>query len=169
MAISRGIIVGVVLSLSLATGRAEEPAYLQTRVLSLALANQLALNAAQHCRRQGYQVAVAVVDRGGRLLSFVRDPLAGAHTIEVAQRKAFSAATFQTSTLDLQGRGGMQRLNSVSEVLLVGGGVPVQVGGRFYGAVGVSGAPAEQVTGDVDHACAEAGIASIRETLEFAE
>ena len=40
--------------------------------------------ALEHCRRQGYQVAVAVVDRSGVLQALIRDRFAGAHTVEVA-------------------------------------------------------------------------------------
>ncbi len=153
-----------------ATAVAAAPApYVQYRVLSMETAAQLALESARACHGQGYQVAAAVVDRSGRLLAFSRDPLAGAHTIEVARRKAYSAASFQASTLELQQRGGMQSLHNTADVLIIGGGVPVQVGGQFYGAVGVSGAPAKDAMGDMDDACARAGIDHIRAELEFAE
>lgn len=151
-----------------APAHAAQP-YVQYRVLSMETANQLALEAARACAAQGYQVAAAVVDRSGQLLALVKDPLAGTHTIEVARRKAFSSASFQAGTLELQQRGSMATLNHAGDVLLIGGGLPVQVGGRFYGAVGVSGAPAKEVTGDVDEACARAGIDAVREALEFAE
>lgn len=152
-----------------ATLHAAPPPYVQYRVLSMESAAQLALAAARACSAEGYQVAVAVVDRGGQLLALSRDPLAGPHTVEVARRKAYAAASFQASTLELQQRDGMQALNNAADVLLIGGGVPVQIGGRFYGAVGVSGAPAKEVMGDMDDGCARAGIETIREALEFAE
>ena len=47
--------------------------------------------------------------------------------------------------------------------------MPVQIGGHYYGAIGVSGAPVEKISGDVDDACARAGIDAIREDIEFAE
>lgn len=137
-----------------------------SKSLSMGLANQLALTAAENCNKQGYQVAVAVVDRSGNLLAFVRDPLSGHHTIAVSQGKAYTAATFQSRTLTMQDN---QRLRDAPGVLLIGGGVPIRIGGHFYGAVGVSGAPAKKVTGDVDEGCANAGIEAIREAVEFAE
>ncbi|MEJ2507916.1 MAG: heme-binding protein [Gammaproteobacteria bacterium] len=143
---------------------AKAPASVEVRVLSFETAQKLALSAAQACRRLGFQVAAAVVDRNGQLLAFARDPLAGPHTIAVSQAKAYSAATFQTPTSQMRGR---EALQAAPGVLLVGGGVPVRVGGYFYGAVGVSGAPAKKVTGDQDEACARAGIEAIREALEF--
>ena len=143
-----------------------EDAWIGTRVLSFELAQRLAVEAAQACRKQGYQVAVAVVDRGGTLLAFARDPLSGAHTVGVSQGKAYTAATFQTSTTEMMDN---EHLRHAPNVLLIGGGLPVRVGGHMYGAVGVSGAPAQKRTGDVDEACAQAGIDAIREALEFAQ
>ncbi|KPK38374.1 MAG: hypothetical protein AMJ69_08525 [Gammaproteobacteria bacterium SG8_47] len=143
-----------------------EQAWVGTRVLSFELAQRLAVEAAQACRKQGYQVAVAVVDRSGTLLAFARDPLAGPHTVAVSQGKAYAAATFQTPTTEMMDN---EHLRHAPDVLLIGGGLPVRVAGHMYGAVGVSGAPAQKRTGDVDEACAQAGIDAIRESLEFAE
>lgn len=146
---------------------AEEPAFVSTRTLSLELANNLAMTAARHCTKQGYQVSVAVTDRGGKLLSFIRNPLAGSHTIDVALLKAATAATFQTATIEMMK--GFDRLRDAPGVLLIGGGIPVRIGGHMYGAIGVSGAPAKKRTGDIDHACAQKGIDAIREAIEFAQ
>jgi len=147
-----------------AAAESAAPASVQIRILSFETAQRLALGAAQACRRQGFQVAAAVVDRNGRLLAFARDPLAGPHTIAVSQAKAYSAATFQSATSQMAGR---EALRGAPGVLLIGGGLPVRVGGYFYGAVGVSGAPADQRIGDRDEACARTGIDAVREALEF--
>ena len=145
---------------------ADTRAFVTTRTLSFETANQLAMVAAQACRQQGYQVSASVVDRNGNILAMVRDPLAGAHTLEVSRQKAYTAATFQTATTEMKN---FDELRFAPEVLLVGGGVPIKVGGHFYGAVGISGAPAKKFTGDVDEECALAGIAAISDALEFAE
>jgi putative hemolysin len=64
-----------------------------------------AANAAlQSCRKQGYQVAVAVVDRAGLVQALLRDRFAGAHTVDVAANKAWTAASFRTPTTDLAPR-----------------------------------------------------------------
>ena len=146
---------------------AEEQAFVTTRTLSMELANKLAMAAARHCTKQGYQVSVAVSDRSGKLLAFVRNPLAGSHTIDVAMLKAATSSTFQTPTIDMMK--GFERLRDAPGVLLIGGGLPVKIGGHMYGAVGVSGAPAKKRTGDVDHACGQKGIDAIREAIEFAQ
>ena len=48
-------------------------------------------------------------------------------------------------------------------VVAVGGGMMIEAGGSLLGAIGVSGAPG----GKEDDACAAAGIAAIREDIEF--
>ena len=145
-----------------------EPAFNSTRVLSFETANKLAVEAAQACRKQGYQVTATVVDRYGNLLAVARDPLSGTHTIDVSRLKAKTSASFQTTTLEMQ-EGDFDNLRFAPDVLLVGGGVPVRIGGHVYGAVGVSGAPGRKITGDIDEECARAGIDAIREDIEFAQ
>lgn len=146
---------------------AEEAAFVSTRSLSMGLANKLAMTAARHCTKMGYQVSVAVTDRNGKLLAFTRNPLAGSHTIDVAILKAATAASFQTPTIDMMK--GFEGLREAPGVLLIGGGVPVRIGGHLYGAIGVSGAPAKKRTGDVDDDCARQGINAIHEQIEFAQ
>lgn len=148
---------------------AEQKPYAAMRSLGPALAIEATLAAADKCAKDGYQVAVAVVDRGGNLQAFLRNPLAGAHTIDVSITKAQTAASFKTTTLEMMNNPRLTQLNYASGVLLIGGGIPIRIGGHFYGGIGVSGAPGEKMSGDVDHACAEAGIAAISEALEFAD
>ena len=137
------------------------------RSMSAQLANKLAMAAFEDCSRRGYHVSAAVVGRDGHLLSFVRSPLAGPHTVDVATAKAYTAASFQTSTTTMMMS--MKELAFSPGVLLVGGGLPINIGGHFYGGVGVSGAPFEKVIGDLDEACAQAGIEAVQEEIEFAE
>ncbi|WP_455207757.1 GlcG/HbpS family heme-binding protein [Kaarinaea lacus] len=148
------------------TAVAEDEVFVTTRVLTASTASQLAVAAEGYCARKGYQVSVAVVDRYGNLLSFIRNPLSGVHTIGVAQDKAYTAATFQGATLELGKQ--LEFLKGTPRVSLVGGGVPVRVGGYIYGAVGISGAPRDKIAGDVDDECARAGIDAVKEALEFA-
>ena len=145
---------------------AEDEAFVTTRILTASTANQIAVAAEEHCKKKGYQVSVAVVDRYGNLLAFIRNPLSGAHTIGVAIDKAYTAASFQGATIELANQ--LEFLKGTPRVSLVGGGVPVRVGGYMYGAVGISGAPREKVPGDVDDECARAGIDAVKDALEFA-
>jgi uncharacterized protein GlcG (DUF336 family) len=135
------------------------------------LATGAALTAAQaalaQCRKDGYTVAVAVVDRGGVTLALLRDNLAGRHTPETAMAKASTAASFRIDTRELaegtQAGKAASGIRAVPGVIAVGGGVPIQAKGQLVGAIGVSGAPG----GDADHACARAGVAAIQDALEL--
>lgn len=131
------------------------------------LAINLATAAMEHCREQGYQVGVSVVDRSGQLQAFVRDRFAGAHTVETATRKAWTAVSFRTNTseLDEVTRPGNDAygIRFISQALPLGGGLMIESGGSMVGAVGVSGAPGPEL----DDECAEAGIAAIEDQLGF--
>lgn len=136
-----------------------------------ALTPETALKAAQaalaKCRADGYQVAIAVVDRSGTSQVMLRDRFAGPHTPKTATGKAWTAVSFRTNTTDLikptsagQPSAGIREL---PRVVVVGGGMMIEAGGSLLGAIGVSGAP----TGDADDACAKAGIKAIADSLEF--
>jgi len=155
-----------VYAIAVSSTYAAEEAYAITRTLSADSANRIAVVAQQACKKKGYQVAAAVTDRYGNLLAFVRDPLAGVNTIKVAQQKAFTAATFQIQTLDFDERFPFMR--DRPNLILIGGGVPIIVGGHMYGAVGVSGSPRANKPGGNDDTCAREGIKVLQETLEFA-
>jgi uncharacterized protein GlcG (DUF336 family) len=131
------------------------------------VALDLARAALADCRRRGYQVAVAVVDRFGVTQVMLRDRFAGAHTPATAAGKAWTAVSFRTNTTDLVGatQPGMPQagVRSLPGAVVLGGGIMVEAGGSLLGAVGVSGAPG----GDADDACANAGIAAVQDKLEF--
>lgn len=168
--------VFILLGLSLASqARADsgETLYV-SKSLSLELASRLAWGAIEECRKRGYSVAVAVVDRGGNMQAYLRDRFAGPHTMETAFRKAWTANSFRQSTGDLAQMLQSGRIpNQVQHnpgALLVGGGELIETGGSIIGGIGVSGAPPGKSEKDsIDGACALAGIESIREALEFAQ
>ena len=137
------------------------------KALKPELAIDLAKAAMLHCREQGYQVGVSVVDRSGTLQTFMRDRYAGAHTVETATRKAWTAVSFRTNTSELDDltQPGVDSygIRFISKALPLGGGIMIESGGSMVGAVGVSGAPGPQL----DDECAEAGIAAIEDQLGF--
>ena len=148
------------------TATAEEPTF-QTKSLTPETALLAARAALEFCRKQGFQVAVAVVDRSGLTQVLLRDRFAGPHTVDVATNKAWTATSFRTSTLSLanetQAGKPMSGIRGIPRVMAVGGGVLIEGGGAIYGAVGVSGAPG----GEADDGCARAGIKAIADAIEF--
>jgi uncharacterized protein GlcG (DUF336 family) len=123
--------------------------------------------AVDECRKRGYQVTAAVVDRGGVAQALLRDRFAGPHTVSTAINKGWTAISFRTDTLEFakttSGASESAGIRHLPNVVAVGGGVNIQAAGATVGAIGVSGAP----SGEADDSCAKAGIAAIRDELEF--
>jgi len=131
-------------------------------------AAQVAAQAAlARCQKDGYTVAVAVVDRGGQPLVVLRDNLAGTHTTQTAVGKAATAVSFRTDTTELavttQPGKAQSGIRQLPNVIAVGGGLMIRAKGSLVGGIGVSGAPG----GDADDVCAKAGIAAINDAIEL--
>ena len=109
-------------------------------------------------RRNGWKLAIAVVEPSGELVAFARDEGAGYGAADVARDKARSAARFGRETRVLAESFNNGRLwpLAIDGLIPVEGGVPIVVGGRTIGAVGVSGASAAQ-----DGQAAKAGVAAL--------
>ncbi|WP_291856345.1 heme-binding protein [Bradyrhizobium sp.] len=135
--------------------------------LSPELALDLARATIADCRKRGFQVTVAIVDRFGVTQVLLRDRFAGPHTVSTATGKAWTAVSFRTSTTELNAisQPGMMQagIRNLPGAVIVGGGLPIEAAGALLGAVGVSGAPG----GDADEACAKAGIEAVRDKLDF--
>ena len=156
----------------LALFAAAAPAHAQQATYTVKLMTpETALVAAQaalkQCRALGYQVAIALVDRGGTPQVVLRDRFAGPHTVRTAIGKAWTAVSFRTDTSELvemtQPGKPQSGVRGLKHVVLLGGGKMLQSGGTLVGAIGVSGAPG----GAEDDRCAAAGIDAVREALEF--
>ncbi len=139
---------------------------LNTKIMTLDLALDIARHTLDDCRKKGRNTAVVVVDRAGDPLVVLRDVYVSRHAIELAQRKANAVTLSGLSTKDFRANRAdiHAELNEVRGILLVQGGLPIRAGGSLVGAVGVSGGPSE-----IDEACAAAGIKAVQERLDFAD
>ncbi len=167
MRLAAALVLGLTLPV-LASPALAQDALVTMKTMSPEIALELARATLADCRKRGYQVAVAVVDRSGLTQVLLRDRFAGPHTVPTATGKAWTAVTFKTSTLELAGasKAGrrMSGLRGLPGVVAIGGGLVVEAGGALVGGIGVSGAPG----GEADEACASAGLEAVREKLEFA-
>jgi uncharacterized protein GlcG (DUF336 family) len=165
--IVRKLVAALAVALLLVAPVRAQDALVTYKSLSAELALELARAALDDCRKRGYQVAVAVVDRFGVTQVMLRDRFAGAHTPPTAAGKAWTAVSFRTNTTDLVAltQPGMPQaaLRHLPGAVVLGGGLIIEAGGSLVGAVGVSGAPG----GDADDACAKAGIEAVRDKLDF--
>jgi len=135
--------------------------------LTTTAARDAAQAAFNRCQKDGYTVAVAVVDRAGQPLVVLRDNLAGTHTTQAAIGKGATAVSFRTNTTELAANSQADKpssgIRSWPNVFAVGGGMMIRAKGSIVGGIGVSGAP----TGDADDICAKAGIAAINDAIEM--
>jgi len=147
------------------------PAHAQSTVatekqLSLALALEAAQGTLDQCRKDGFRVAVTVLNNAGQAIVLLRDNGAGPHTADTSRRKAYTSLTFRAPTTALSKRlaetPALANLIYVTDVLVLGGGAPIKSGGDTLGAIGVSGSP----TGEKDEACGQAGIDRIADRLK---
>lgn len=115
-------------------------------------AAQAALHAA---RAENQKVTVAVVDRNGNTIVTLRGDGAGPQSYESAQRKAYTAVSWNAPTSVLAGRlAQTPNLKDIPGTLFLGGGAPVQSDGAPVAGIGVAGAP----SGELDEKFAKAGV-----------
>jgi uncharacterized protein GlcG (DUF336 family) len=131
-------------------------------VLPLGLANKAIHAALEACKKDGYRVSVSVVDRAGILRAMGRADGAGPHTVDSSRKKAYTAASLRRPTTELADLINkiptLQALRDMnSEILIVGGGLPIEIGGEVVGGIGVGGAPGAHL----DDACAQEGLDAI--------
>lgn len=144
----------------------EQPVLVPIPRMSLDTALNAAQAAIDTCRKEGVQVAVTIVDRGGHPQVVLRDVLAMDLTLAISRNKAYTALSFNTPTSQLT-----QRFTSPFSVgktpglVFSIGGLPIQASGAIIGGIGVSGAP----SGETDEKCAQAGLDAIQDDLEMAE
>jgi len=132
--------------------------------LSLDTALRIAQAAIAQCRKEGVQVAVTVVDRGGHVQAVLRDTLAMDITVPISKQKAHTAMAFNSPLSQLEGRfTGAYQVPKLDGLLVSAGGIPVNIGGSILGGIGVSGAP----SGLTDEKCATAGLDAVKTDLEM--
>lgn len=131
-------------------------------VLPSSLATKAIQAAVEFCKKDGYRVTAAVVDRSGILRAMVRFDGAGPHTVESSRKKAFTAASLKRPTSELAEliakNPSLQALRDMDRnILILGGGLPIEINGEMVGGIGVGGAPGAHL----DDACAQAGLDAI--------
>ena len=142
----------------------ERPPTVSIKRLTMETALSIAQGAIAQCRKEGVQIAVTVVDRGGHPQVVLRDVLAMDITLPISKQKAHTAMAFNTPLSQLEGRfKGSYQVPKLNGLIVSAGGIPINIGGTIYGGIGVSGAP----SGETDEKCATAGLDTVREDLEM--
>lgn len=137
------------------TGSASAQSLVTTRSISLEGAKQIVAAAEAEAARNGWNVAIAIVDPQGQLVLFHKRDGTQAASVDIAIAKARTAARFRrpTSAIDSAITGDRPHMLAIEGILPLEGGLPIMVGNELVGAVGVSGATAQQ-----DGQVAQAGV-----------
>jgi uncharacterized protein GlcG (DUF336 family) len=154
------LVVALAVPMTAATYAADELP--KESVLPLSMATKAIQASIEACKKDGYRVSTSVVDRSGILRAMGRADGAGPHTVESSRKKAYTASSLRRPTTELAELINkvptLQALREMNEnILMLGGGLPIDIGGEIVGGIGVGGAPGAHL----DDACAQAGLDAI--------
>jgi uncharacterized protein GlcG (DUF336 family) len=139
---------------------------LVTHRIPAALAVEAAMEAINFCAKDGYQESAVVVDASGAHQAEIRGDGATTYTLDSANDKAYTAASFKRDTSVMaeavKDSKGPYPLQKLPHVLFFPGGVVIKIGDEIVGAIAASGAPRSVL----DEACAKAGLDKIRDRLK---
>ena len=141
--------------------RAQAPAPDYGAPIPLAEAKRALAAAQAEAVKNKWNVAIAIVDSGGHLVAYERLDSTQYGSVDVALEKARTAVAFRRSTKVFQdaiaaGGEGLRTLK-LPGATPIEGGLPLVVGGKIVGAIGVSG-----VTSAQDGQIAAAGVAAFK-------
>lgn len=133
--------------------------------------NQMgALKLAEQARLEAHKldknVSVAVLNSSGVTILLLKGDNVGPHNTEASRRKAYTALSTKTPSFELMQKASTdstaQNLNTLPELLLLGGGVPIWKDGELVGSIGVSGAGG----GQNDHNVAKMAVENLGFTIK---
>ena len=151
------------LALTASAPGVQAQALITQRGLSVNAALELATAALERCRTDGFKVSITVLNQHARTSVVLSDDGVNPHTLENSLRKAYTAFTTRTPSVEMAQRTqpGLSGFMLLDKITPIEGGLPIFAGKDLVGSVGVSGAPG----GDKDAACAKAGIDKIAKGL----
>jgi uncharacterized protein GlcG (DUF336 family) len=125
--------------------------------ISHEIAQKMVAAAVTKAQELGVPQVVAVLDESGLLKAFCRMDGAPLVSIEVAQNKAYTALFGMPShefyNFIKDDPALLAGVPHIPRIAIFGGGLPIKVGDKVVGGIGVSGGTVEQ-----DIACAQAGL-----------
>jgi uncharacterized protein GlcG (DUF336 family) len=160
MWIRSGLFAGVTVAALYPAGSGAQ--VLMQRDVSLSMALTIAMTASAEC---GAIASIAVIDRAGRIKVLLQGDGGSPHNLELARRKAYTARTFRQPSAAWAKRTETtnQGQRMLTDVIPLGGGMPIMIGDETIGGIGLSGAPGGQPK---EEACANAGIAKVAAQLK---
>lgn len=133
----------------------------QSQQLSQYGALKLADQAKIVANKRQKNVSVAILNTSGEVLLLLKGDNVGPHNTEASRKKAYTAVSTKMASWDLMNKVSSDpasyNLNSLPELLLLGGGVPIWKDGSLIGSIGVSGGGG----GQNDHAIAKSSVENL--------
>jgi len=156
----RGYVAALVFALAVPVAFAQAPVrppYGQA--INLETAKKMAVAAAAEAKKNSWNVAIAIVDNHGMLIYYEMADDTQTAAANVAQEKARTAATFRRPSKEFEENvaAGRVAVLGLPGVTPIEGGLPIVVGGKMIGAIGVSGGTSPQ-----DGQVAKAGIDALK-------
>jgi uncharacterized protein GlcG (DUF336 family) len=129
--------------------------------IDLATAQRAVDAAAKKATELGLKMCIAVSDEGGDLKAFQRMDGAPKLSIQIAEDKAFTAASYSMPThvwfeFIKDDPPLLHGITHTPRLIIFGGGFPIVLEGEVVGAIGISGGHYNQ-----DMECARAALAAI--------
>jgi glc operon protein GlcG len=153
--------IGIVIALFALGAAAQQGPLPYGMPISIDNAKKAAAATAAEAKKNGWFMGIAVVDTNGDLIYFERMDNTQVGSVNIAIRKAQTAAKFKRPSKvfqDLLAKGdAFTYLLGLEGAMPVQGGLPIVMDGKIVGAIGVSGA-----TGDQDSQCAQAGLDALK-------
>lgn len=110
--------------------------------INVEIAHKIAFEILNESKKENVNVSVVVLDRGGFPILSVKGDNAGVHTLDTAEKKAFTSLAFKIPTTEFANRvEKVPALLQIENTTTLGGGLPIKVGDEVIGAVGIGGAP----------------------------
>jgi uncharacterized protein GlcG (DUF336 family) len=161
-ALVRGASVAAALSIGVAlagpAAAQQRPSYGPT--VNLETAKKIAAGAVAEARKNSWNVAIAIVDNHGFLVYYEMMDDTQTASANIAVEKAKTAAMFRRPSKAFEDAiaGGRQAVLGLPGATPIDGGLPIVVGGRIVGGVGVSGVQSHE-----DAQIARAGLDGIKQ------
>ena len=123
---------------------------------------RLAMEANAEAQKLDKKVSIAVLNNSGVVLLLLKGDNVGPHNTEASRRKAYTSFSTKNASWDLMHNAAKstdaRNLNTLSELLLLGGGMPVFQDGILIGSIGISGGG----SGENDHDIAKKTVEKLR-------
>lgn len=131
--------------------------------ISLDIAQKLAIEVLKEAKNENVNISMVILDKGGNVVLTMKQDNAAIHTMNTAQKKAFTALSFGITTTEFALRvERVPNLIQIENVTTLGGGIPIKVENETIGSIGIGGAP----SGTIDEKIGNTALSKINNIIK---